>query len=331
MSNESEKISKQAQNWAMILTEEDIDGDQLRAFQAWRAEDPRHEEAFQRADRVWRGIANMEHLRRYAVLPETPSLSARIKNWWQAAGTPAYAGGMAMAFMLVLAVILVPKFSGYDSYSTSLAQIERIQLEDGTHVTLGAKSKLKVWYQEDSRRVELVAGDALFEVTHNKARPFVVLTGHTETRVLGTVFAVERDPDQVSVAVKQGKVRVGAPIKGASTQLDDGGARIITLGQGVVADLDGNVGEITNVDVDSIASWTHGRISYVDVTLRTIIADANRYSRKTITLADETTAQLRVSIAFSTDDVDKMIKNLAIILDLEMKQNASGDLLLQKR
>lgn len=332
MSNDDKKLENEARNWAIALTDEDIDGKTLREFQAWRNQDPRHFEAFERADKVWRGIGQLQHLRRYAVLPEKQTVWAQLKAWWQGGEYRMAVGGFGFAAVAAVAVIaLAPVFSGYETYSTAVAQTESFQLQDGTTVTLGAKSKIKVQYSEHLRKVELIEGDALFEVTHNTAQPFVVLTEQTETRVLGTVFTVERDSEEVRIAVKQGKVRVGSPLPMLATQLDDGGARVITLGQGVTADMNGSASEIMQVDIDTIGSWTQGRITYENATLRTIIEDANRYSRKTIHIADEATAQMRVSIAFRTDNVDQMIENLIQILDLEKKQNLLGNIILQKR
>lgn len=67
-------------------------------------------------------------------------------------------------------------------------------LEDGTRVHLLANSKIS-WMQPFSahqRAIEL-KGKAFFEVAHDKARPFTVLTGNILTTALGTSFWVIQD------------------------------------------------------------------------------------------------------------------------------------------
>ena len=69
--NTLRKIQSQAREWAIALSDEAIDGGKLRQFQQWRSRSPHHEAAFQEADRLWRGMEQMTHLREYAALPES--------------------------------------------------------------------------------------------------------------------------------------------------------------------------------------------------------------------------------------------------------------------
>src|SRR3546814_7122708 len=58
-------------------------------------------------------------------------------------------------------------------------------------------------------------GQALFEVTHNAARPFIVKAGKGEIRALGTAFDVDLTRREVIVTVTKGVVRVTAPRVGS--------------------------------------------------------------------------------------------------------------------
>ena len=86
-----------------------------------------------------------------------------------------------------------------------------IFLSDGSKVKLNADSEISYLkpFDENSRVVELV-GEAFFEVTPDKNRPFIVRSGKLETKVLGTSFNVKAYPTDnvISVAVKTGKVSV---------------------------------------------------------------------------------------------------------------------------
>lgn len=86
----------------------------------------------------------------------------------------------------------------------------QVRLPDGTMVWLNSGSKLTYpsLFSEDSRNVELT-GEAFFDVTENKAKPFVVQTPYFTTTVLGTSFSVRAfenyDP---KVSLIEGKVKV---------------------------------------------------------------------------------------------------------------------------
>lgn len=83
---------------------------------------------------------------------------------------------------------------------SSSKQIKKIILPDQTIVWLKGDSELK--YPEEfsvkSRNVELI-GEALFEVTKDKNRPFLITSGQYITRVLGTSFNLEVDPKTTSI------------------------------------------------------------------------------------------------------------------------------------
>ncbi|HMI64230.1 MAG TPA: FecR family protein [Puia sp.] len=68
-------------------------------------------------------------------------------------------------------------------------------LPDGTHVWLNAGSRLTYdkTYGAQLREVNLV-GEALFDVAHNSAKPFVIHTTRVDIKVLGTRFNVKSYP-----------------------------------------------------------------------------------------------------------------------------------------
>jgi ferric-dicitrate binding protein FerR (iron transport regulator) len=84
-------------------------------------------------------------------------------------------------------------------------------LPDGSKVTLQPKSNLKVlaFFNSSTREVQL-EGEAFFDITPNKDKPFIVYANDITTRVLGTSFTVRSycEDKQVKVVVRTGKVSV---------------------------------------------------------------------------------------------------------------------------
>jgi ferric-dicitrate binding protein FerR (iron transport regulator) len=70
-----------------------------------------------------------------------------------------------------------------------------LSLPDGTHVWLNAGSRLTYdkAYGAQLREVNLT-GEALFDVAHNSAKPFVIHTTRVDIKVLGTRFNVKSYP-----------------------------------------------------------------------------------------------------------------------------------------
>jgi len=247
-------------------------------------------------------------------------------------------------------------------YATGIGQTREIRLSDGSEVTLGARSSLDVVFRTEERRVALTAGEAFFSVTKNAARPFIVVVGDKQVRVVGTKFEVWRDASAMRVSVVEGIVEVGQP---TSTPLSASAplprrlrlqaepaypatvsvpptavppspsviARpapvLMTAGQQVTAELRGAIDHPEAMPRGEPAAWRHGRLVYLDAPLREIVADANRYSREPIAITDDKIADLRVSVTYPSERIDQMLAALSRSLHLEIEHRSSGGILLK--
>jgi transmembrane sensor len=79
------------------------------------------------------------------------------------------------------------------------------------------------------------------------------------------------------------------------------------------------------------AAWRYGRLVYVDAPLKDIIADANRYSREPIKIADEGVANIRVSVTYPSDRTEEMVAALSRSLSLQIEHPASGGIVLKPK
>jgi ferric-dicitrate binding protein FerR (iron transport regulator) len=92
--------------------------------------------------------------------------------------------------------------------------VKLVILPDSTTIWLNNFAVLRYhedFYAQQKREVEL-SGEAYFKVTHNKERPFIVITENLTTRVLGTAFNVEAYPDEefIKVTLDKGRVLVNS-------------------------------------------------------------------------------------------------------------------------
>jgi transmembrane sensor len=87
-----------------------------------------------------------------------------------------------------------------------------ITLSEGSRVELGASTRARLTSTRPKAiRIDLERGTVDIEATHVDGRTFVVGAGGYEVRVVGTHFAVRRDPgDEVMVRVDRGAVEVAA-------------------------------------------------------------------------------------------------------------------------
>jgi transmembrane sensor len=250
-------------------------------------------------------------------------------------------------------------------FETGVAEVREIRLTDGSEVTLGACTSIDVAFRGDERRVTLNEGEVFFSVSRSLTRPFVVMIGNKEVRVLGTKFEVRRRATTIRLAVAEGKVEVievlahspTVPVttlpgsaqllsetthpatvhrsdRASSTPQDaQAGAppedHLLTSGQQVTVALNGPIPEPEPMPLRDLAAWRHGRLVYVDAPLREVVADANRYSHESIVIGDERVADLRVSVTYPSNRVDEMLSALSRSLSIEIGRPAPGEIVLQ--
>lgn len=102
----------------------------------------------------------------------------------------------------------------YTEISAGRGEIREYTLADGSQISLNSESTLRIPsdFNQENRIIEMV-GEAFFDVTPNTQKPFIIKSGETRVKVLGTSFNVKAYPEDTSigVTVSTGKVLVNIP------------------------------------------------------------------------------------------------------------------------
>src|SRR5690606_35324362 len=131
------------------------------------------------------------------------------------------------------------------------AQVREYRLSDGSRITLGAGSRIRVDYTAAARRLTVEAGEAFFAVARDPQRPFVVHAGSGTITALGTAFNVRSLAGRVVVTVVEGKVEVeGHP--SADTDAQDGASQ---LGAGQTVAYGEAPSPVRTVDTSIATAW----------------------------------------------------------------------------
>jgi transmembrane sensor len=346
LSSETEDDTKAAAlSWLLRLSIESATLEDRAHFTEWCNEDPRHIAAYRRFHAIWQASADLKDL-----LPLTaprPQRHTFFKRLFTPVSVPPLAWTWRVGVIVIIGCFGAWMFLGSTQYSTRIGEIREIRLTDGSIVTLGARSALDVKFEPAERRVILISGEAFFSVAKNKERPFIVSVGDKEIRVVGTQFDVCRGTDNVRVSVAQGIVEVrsisitsaedgsnvaesarsaerspsrdtGAGQASPDGRFYSGSLAVITAGEMLRAGLPGPINPPEAMTHSDPAAWVHGHLAYVDTPLREVLADANRYSRQPVAVADEKLGATRVSVTYPSDRVDQMLAALSRSLDLDV-------------
>jgi ferric-dicitrate binding protein FerR (iron transport regulator) len=188
-----------------------------------------------------------------------------------------------------------------------------IELPDRSKVTLREGSSLQ--FAEDFEEREVVlTGEAFFDVTPDETRPFSVLAGNGNIRVLGTRFNVKAFPDsKVELYVEEGRVAFAPNAR----RFD---ARIFSEGQaGVLVDSAYAYIERTAAPGVNAISWISGRLVFDHVTLDHVLADVSRHFLVDLR-ADPTLYSCELKADFYSASLDDIFETLRFSLNLNIEK-----------
>jgi len=276
---------------------------------AWLAADSRHLGAYARMQAI---MSSCDRLHRGEHAPDAAHarvVRPQVRAWaWRVA---------ALAASLALVTVATLRFldGGVDTYTTRIGEISRVSLDDGSVVTLNTDSRVRVRFDEGHRNIELLRGEAMFDVAKDRLRPFAVAAGGTRVVAVGTSFSVRRSPERVNVLVREGVVKVDEAEQPVARLQAGDKASIAGRGAPVVARVD-------TVEVHRELAWRDGMIAFSGETLQEVAREFARYNTLRIRIADPEVAGLEVVGMFSATDPIGFSRAAAQSMHLDM---ALGD------
>lgn len=319
-------VIDEATKWFALLRSDAATGEDRRAFESWRSADPQHAAAYEQTLSIWEDVGALGGLEDLVTAPEgeRPPLSSRRAILY---------GALAAALGLVVVVpALIDAQPGWllpDVHATRMAETRPIVLPDGSVADLAPKSKIRVAYSAEDRRIYLHSGEAFFDVRENDPRAFFVISGETEVRVTGTKFNVRQGPSGVTVSVAEGEVVVRRRAPRRSAEKNGAPIERLSAGEQVAAPARGDgLSDVIATPLATIASWRAGRLTYKGAPLREFIADANRYSPIAI-IADESLLGLPLVASLRSDQIDPTIDSLPEILPLRVDRSRRDRIVLR--
>ncbi len=158
----------------------------------------------------------------------------------------------------------------YNTISTPKGGQYQIILPDSTHVWLNAASSIRfpTSFKNDTRTVEL-SGEAYFEVTENKTKPFLVKVQESTITVLGTSFNINAYADEhdINTTLLEGSVKFDR----------NNIAKKINPGEQIIYNTLSNSMNIRDADIRQVMSWKNGFFEFDNMELSVIMRQIARW------------------------------------------------------
>lgn len=188
----------------------------------------------------------------------------------------------------------------------------RTQLSDGTLVWLNSGSKLiyPAVFKGNKREV-YIEGEAIFDVAHNKDKPFYVLSENQQIKVLGTVFGITNyvDEGEISTVLESGSVE----IRYSDGTNSNHPMEKFRITPGTKASYDKQTKSIMSekVDVASYFAWREGYMFFKNDGLRQIMNRIARYYNVEMVLPEDISETETYSGYLNLNDgLDKVMQSI---------------------
>jgi transmembrane sensor len=307
----------EASAWRAHLAE--VGEETSAAFEAWLLSDVRNLEAWQRVEGPWAFLG--EH----AAAPEVLAARSAALGLTRVGRRPStsaipWRGVAAMSLLLLLAIGAgIFWWEQAADYQTTFGERRVLTLSDGSRLSLDSNSEVKVSYSSRGRLLELLRGQARFEVAHDAARPFWVSAAGAVVKATGTDFDVDLPSQGVVVTLVQGRVAVSSESR--TLALKEGDQLTIAPDRSLA---------VAAVNTSEVLAWQSGQVVFHNAPLAAAIARLNRYDVAQFVLADPSLATLRVSGTFNTGNAMTVAEILTGYLGLRAIYSDSGKIELRR-
>ncbi|MDN5213634.1 DUF4974 domain-containing protein [Fulvivirgaceae bacterium BMA12] len=209
------------------------------------------------------------------------------------------------------------------SKSNNAGRKSTIHLGDGTMVNLNSESRIS--YHEvfsDTARIIWLTGEAFFNVAHDPARPFYVISHNLKIKALGTSFNVSgySDTEMVKVSLSTGKVSVSIYEPSNSDALRN---KIELLpGQEVSCQKKLNVlSSVAIYDVIEVEGWKDGILHFKQAGLEEIIKKLERWYGIKIELDSQPANKISYSGIFEKQNLKNVLKSIGFVINFDFEIN----------
>lgn len=199
--------------------------------------------------------------------------------------------------------------SGEETIATRRGQQKEVIFQDGSSVILNGESSLTFPRRFGiAKRMVSLEGEALFKVSQNKRRPFIVsLSDNSSVKVLGTTFNINSYDDNptIDITLMSGLVEFNNEEKIYSIKPDECLSYNKTTG-------DVSISKLKNSNISSL--WTENILVFNDTPLERVLHTLSRYYDVNFEIAD--TAANRCSYTLKTQkgaNIDEVLDDIASI------------------
>jgi transmembrane sensor len=327
-------LDEEARAWVRRLNSGQATGRDARQLKQWCALSDAHRDAFTRARKEWRDIAQVAavHQQLFAAVAPVAARTVDAPRRRRFLGAAVSGAGIAMAGAAVAVwhppLGLWPSWSELAAdYRTGTGEQRSLAFADHIELTLNTQTSIAVQAGADNagRDLRLIAGEAAVQRSAGAA-PLALLAG--VGRILAGVGTVEvkrsneGGGDRYCVTCTDGVAELRHPSLGTALALR---ARDqVWYDRFSVA----AVNAISAVGMEQAEAWRRGMVVFRNTPLIEAVAEINRYRSGRVVLRGNALAQRRLSGYFRVDGLDEAVLQIEQVFGASVTRLPGGVVIL---
>ncbi|MBK5438890.1 FecR family protein [Pseudomonas sp. TH32] len=309
MPDSRQQIDEQAAEWMLRLHEGELTEAQRQSFERWKQQGPQHAASAARMEDV---VARMQALRGQKA-PARAALNAAFPRPGKTRKHYGRALVLACSLALPAAALLYSPYpqQWMADVHNSPGEWKTLRLADGSTLTLNGISAANLHFDNRQRRIELLQGEILVDVAHDRERPFVVQTAQGTLRALGTRFVVKREGDVTVLSMLESRVAAKSANGQQTLEVDAGSQAQVS------ADAVRLSGSIDPASVND--AWHRHQLVVDNRPLPEVLDEIARHRSGRLQFDRAALANLKVSAVLPLDDTDRTLQMLAQTLPIKLR------------
>ncbi len=341
------QIIAEATEWFVIFRFDDANAQARERFAQWLRRSPEHIQAYLQITEVWAALPRGDpggsidvaplvaraRMPDADVVPLNPSMAVPCKSF-RAARRGWMTAAVAIGCLISLTtgwLLLVDR----ETYSTAAGEHRSLTLEDGSTVDLNALTRIRVHFSRTAREVELITGQALFNVAHDRARPFRVHSGTETLTAVGTEFDVYRKRDSTVVTVVEGRVALTTDSQAADQRQtgptttnvrprEAGNIPLFLAAGDQVVVTPRTPAKPRRADLERATAWVRNKLIFDFTPLSEMAEEFNRYNTRPLIIVDPDLMGLQISGVYSSNDPTSLLRFLREQPQIQVTESDQG-------
>ena len=311
-----EAVTDRALEWVLLLRSGRATTDDAEALKQWRSEDPRHEQAFVEAVRLYNDLGTLAQGLENSRAARRPHFGLSRRGFLAGGAVAASAAG----YMVVHPPLgLWPSLVELSAdYRTGKGEQRDVALSNDVSVRLNTQTSIAVRSGPDEAKIELISGEAAFVAHGLSSVPLVLVAAGGQVTAAQAKFNVRCIDESVLTTCIEGAVTVAQ------------GDRVVQLQKGQQATysaaepLEGAV----SADPVQASSWQDGFLVFRDKSLTAVVSEINRYRPGKIVVMNAKLGARIVNGTFRIDKLDDFVAQVRQLFDADVRSLPGGVVLL---